>query len=195
MWSGQDGGGGNERDSWENKKVSGGVGCGNSSSYHSCVHQKSLKYSPPASCLPALRLALHTTTWACPTSLCPAPKLMRTPFSVFPNSAATHGLRHFHCQVCSLSPPRHRSLVWWRVEPLHCNYTFVSPSQAASRLSPPPTLSVPSLLCPTAPSPLLSYVCIASPHSPTISSSTWWGRDTCLIPSNTPKPFFFPAWV
>lgn len=92
---------------------------------------------------------------------------------------------------CVPCHPCHHSLVWWRVEPLHCNYTFISPSQAASRLSPPPTLSVPSLLCPIAPSPLLSYVCIASPHSPAISISTWRGQNTCLIPSNTPKPFFF----
>lgn len=35
-------------------------------------------------------------------------------------------------------PSRHHSLVWWRVEPLHCNYTFISPWKAASIALPSP---------------------------------------------------------
>lgn len=167
------------------------MGCRNSSSYHSCVHQKSLKYSPPASCLPALRLALHTTTWACPTSLCPAPKLMRTPFSVFPNSAATHGLRHFHCQVCSLSPPAIAHLSGEGLSHyIAITHSFHPHRQLAGSPLPPHSPSPP---CFAPPLRLPSFRMSASPpltHPPS-PSPPGEAEIPALYPLTHQNPFFF----
>ena len=78
------------------------------------------------------------------------------------------------CRSC------HRSIAWWRVEPLQGNYTFISPAQPA-RLPSPLTLPVSSLLCSTRPT-TTTFMFLQRLHSTTTSISTWCGSDSSVTP-------------
>lgn len=128
--------------------------------------------------LPCLTLGSRGLGVLLPGGAC---TLMLTAFPVYPTtqeptgSAASCG-----CRCC------HHSVVWWRVEPLQCNYTFISPtrqvSQPASQAPLPLMLPISSLLC----SPL--FISPQRLLSPTISISTWYGSNSSPHYTFNPPP-------
>lgn len=108
-------------------------------------------------------LTLCRSVWACRYLVVLVPKLMPTPFSVYPPAqqpmdSVTSTAKWVSCHPC------HHSVVWWRVEPLQRNYTFISPTQPASEAPLPPCSPSPPRFAPRFLSPPFIYLqCLASP--------------------------------